>query len=471
MEKPTKTDIFWITPQNYDCEEILHILIKHFQSAPCLAALLTPLPQTLDDQDCEKSWPTEYRNFHWLFGVSLHRDDIDPEPSCLGDKFTFESFETMISEKPGFRMGYFAYEMGQPDKNLFSALEPAHTNPKSAFWFQPSLLIKCHDNRLEFIIDKNSYQNSIINLILDKKPILHSKHKIKDKNKKQKINKTSNYFGTTTKIPWKFKSKNLYLKDIETIKNEIIKGNLYELNLCLERELLEYPINCIESWQAMTKHTKAPFSAFIKHESTYIMCLSPERFLKKQNQTLLSQPIKGTAKRTKESEKMPVLIQSLINDTKEKAEHIMIVDLIRNDLSRCSEAKSVKVKELQKIVTFPNIVQIISSIESQTISGIGEILNSCFPMGSMTGAPKTIVRENIAKLENKKRGIFSGCIGYIDQEQNFDFNVVIRTLIYDASTHKSSLSTGSAITIDSIPNNEWEECKRKVNFLKIKKAP
>lgn len=403
--------------------------------------------------------------------MGLNGEDIDTDPIALGSSFTFDKFEDMITKNPGFRMGYFTYEMGQPNKKPFSTLLSAHTNPNSSFWFKPSLLIKCHNRCLEFVIDRNSKRKEIINLIHEKKPTLQ----IISENKKQSNRKnTRELFENTAssiKKNWKIKSKSKYIKDIETIKKEIIKGNLYELNHCLERELFEYPINCAESWKEMTKHTKAPFAAFIKHKSTYIMCLSPERFLKKQNNVLLSQPIKGTAKRTKNSDNESNPIKSLINNVKEKAEHIMIVDLVRNDLTRCSEPNSVIVKELLKTVTFPNIHQIISSIESHTNSNISNILNSCFPMGSMTGAPKEIVRESIAKLENKKRGVFSGSIGYIDHENNFDFNVVIRTLIYDSITYKSSLTTGSAITIDSIPNDEWNECENKINFLKIKKAP
>ena len=194
------------------------------------------------------------------------------------------------------------------------------------------------------------------------------------------------------------------------------------------------------------------------------MC-KPGKVLKKTGDTIFSQPIKGTAKRSKiadENEK-----HQLRTNEKERAENVMIVDLVRNDLSKICVEGSVRVKELFEIHSFPQVHQMISTIEGKLVENIpfSEILKATFPMGSMTGAPKKRVLELIEKYEQTKRGLFSGSVGYISPGGDFDFNVVIRSILYNAQSGYLSIPVGSAITWKSNPEKEFEECENKIEGI------
>ena len=199
------------------------------------------------------------------------------------------------------------------------------------------------------------------------------------------------------------------------------------------------------------------------------MCASPERFLKKTGNEIISQPIKGTSKRILNDTKADNLLkEKLLNSKKERSENIMIVDLVRNDLAKICTEGSVHVKDFLKIYSFPQVHQMISTIagnlkEETTLS---QILSATFPMGSMTGAPKKIVMELIDQYEKTKRGLFSGTVGYINTDGDFDFNVVIRSILYNKQNKYISIQAGSAITFKSIPEEEYEECLVKVNAMK-----
>ncbi len=196
------------------------------------------------------------------------------------------------------------------------------------------------------------------------------------------------------------------------------------------------------------------------------MCASPERFLKKTGNTIISQPIKGTSKRNNEKDEEEKSALQL--NEKERAENIMIVDLVRNDLSKICTEGSVSVKEYLKIYSFPQVHQMISTITGQLRENISfsEILSATFPMGSMTGAPKKRVMELLEKYERTKRGLFSGTVGYITPGGDFDFNVVIRSVLYNHETNYLSIQAGSAITFKSEPEKEYEECNVKIAALK-----
>ena len=198
------------------------------------------------------------------------------------------------------------------------------------------------------------------------------------------------------------------------------------------------------------------------------MCASPERFLKKIKNTILSQPIKGTSKRgnnIKEDEEEKKALQ--LNE-KERSENTMIVDLVRNDLSKICTEGSVMVKEYLKIYSFPQVHQMISTISGNLRENISfsEILSATFPMGSMTGAPKKRVMELIEQYEKTKRGLFSGTVGYINPGGDFDFNVVIRSILYNEENNYLSIQAGSAITFKSDPHKEYEECNIKIEAMR-----
>lgn len=263
-------------------------------------------------------------------------------------------------------------------------------------------------------------------------------------------------------------SKVEYIKKIKNIKKRIKMGDTYELNFCFDFFNDNTKIDPENTFKKLNKLTESPMSVYYKDQHLYMLSSSPERFIKRNKKTIISQPIKGTKKRGKNIDEDVFMINSLKNSIKEKSENHMIVDLVRNDFSRIAKKGSVKVTELSKINTYKNIHQMVSTIEAQIENDMffSTILKSTFPMGSMTGAPKIKTMKIIDELEETSRGIYSGAIGYIDPDKNFDFNVVIRTIIYDDKLSKISVNVGSGITFKSDPEDEYEECLTKIDALK-----
>jgi para-aminobenzoate synthetase component I len=259
--------------------------------------------------------------------------------------------------------------------------------------------------------------------------------------------------------------KEEYVETIEKLQQHILRGDCYEICFCHEHYAQNIEIDTVNVFKRLTEISPNPFAAFYKLDQKYLLCASPERFLKKTGDVLISQPIKGTSKRTynnTEDEKY-----SLRTDAKERAENIMIVDLVRNDLSKICTEGSVSVKEFLKVYSFPQVHQMISTIEGKLGEKVsfGGILSATFPMGSMTGAPKKRVMEVIEKYEKTKRGLFSGTVGYINPDGDFDFNVVIRSILYNEANRYLSIQAGSAITSKSRAEKEYEECNLKMEAM------
>ena len=267
-------------------------------------------------------------------------------------------------------------------------------------------------------------------------------------------------------------SKDDYLQKINKIKDHIQEGDIYEMNYCQELYNDTANINPQRIFSDLNKKSQAPFSVFFKYQDIYLLCSSPERFLKKINNKIISQPIKGTRRRSQDLEEDIQLIDDLKKSDKERSENIMITDLVRNDLSRTAKKSSVLVEELCKIYTFDQVHQMISTVSSELATKYDfiDLLESTFPMGSMTGAPKIKSMELIEEYETTKRSLFSSSFGYITPESDFDFNVVIRSIVYDKIQQCISVMIGSAITINSDPLEEYEECmvkaKAMINALK-----
>lgn len=262
-------------------------------------------------------------------------------------------------------------------------------------------------------------------------------------------------------------NKESYLNDIIGIKNQIQEGIIYEMNYCVNFKNEFTHFNPVDTYSKLVQNAQAPFSAFVFDGKNYILSASPERFLNKSATQLKSQPIKGTAKRGKTVESDLEIKKKLVANPKEISENVMIVDLVRNDLAKVAEKKSVQVQELCKPYTFKTVHQLISTISCQKRPKISftEILQALFPMGSMTGAPKISAMSNINQFESFRRGIYSGAIGYISPNGNFDFNVVIRSILADMSNKQISCSVGGAITINSDPLQEYEECLLKLKAI------
>ncbi|PTX63110.1 para-aminobenzoate synthetase component 1 [Kordia periserrulae] len=262
--------------------------------------------------------------------------------------------------------------------------------------------------------------------------------------------------------------KDEYHEKVNTLLAHIHRGDIYEANFCQEFYAENAEIDPLSTYTHLNAISKPPFATFMRLEDKYILSASPERYLKKEGTKVISQPIKGTAKRSDDAELDVQMAEDLRTDEKERAENIMIVDLVRNDLSKTAVKGSVNVEELCKIYTFDQVHQMISTVVSEVSETQNpiEILQTTFPMGSMTGAPKISAMQIIENLEETKRGIYSGAIGYFTPTNDFDFNVVIRTILYNSTQKYVSYSVGGAITAKSIPEKEYEECLLKAKAMR-----
>lgn len=262
-------------------------------------------------------------------------------------------------------------------------------------------------------------------------------------------------------------SKEHYIKCVDAIRNHIIEGDVYELNYCVEffgQATDLYPPAVYES---LRQRSPVPFATFLKHEQRYLMGASPERFVCAAGTKIYSQPIKGTARRGRTEAEDEALKNELLHSEKERAENLMIVDLVRNDLARTAQTGSIHVDELFGIYSFAQVHQMISTVSATLQEGrtVVDAIEYAFPMGSMTGAPKVMAMQLIEQYEETKRGLYSGAIGYIDPQGNADFNVVIRSIQYNAHSGYVNFEVGSAITFDSDPESEYQECMLKAKAM------
>ena len=343
----------------------------------------------------------------------------------------------------------------QDDLNVFNRLES---------------FIKKYKNHTKLFFISYDLKNNIENLKSKKKdrinfPILRCVIPKKNLLKKDFIN-----LKKSENISIQFKpelTKKDYLFKIKKVKSHIQKGDIYETNFCYNWEAYKKINNPYNIFKKLESLTKAPFSVYSEIGDHVIISASPERFIKKRGNKLITEPIKGTSKRSRDLDIDQQLINSLKNDPKERAENIMIVDLVRNDLSKIANKNSVSVEELCEVYTFENIHQMISKVSCEINKEISfsQILRALFPMGSMTGVPKIKAMELMEKYEDSKRGLYSGAIGVMKPNGDFDLNVVIRTIIYNKANDCLSFKVGGAITINSQPEKEYEETLIKAEAL------
>lgn len=270
------------------------------------------------------------------------------------------------------------------------------------------------------------------------------------------------------KPAWQYRfTKEEYIDAIQTIRHHIIEGDCYELNFCVESFAENVVMDAVSAFQKLNSRNPSPFACCYRNGAVYVSGASPERFIYKEENTLVSQPIKGTARRGKTAEEDAQIKIQLRADEKERAENVMITDLVRNDLAKSCIASSIEVPELFGVYTLPQVHQLISTVSGTIADGISmkQAIEHAFPMGSMTGAPKQIVMQLTERYERSRRNIYAGTIGYILPDGNFDFNVVIRSLVYNSETGYLSYHTGGAITFDSDPEKEWEEVRLKARAM------
>jgi len=362
------------------------------------------------------------------------------------EKFEGEQFESFRNQSKHGVYGVFSYDL----KNSFEQLESNNTNegnwPLVAF-FEPEWVVDWVNNRWELILGNKAKWEELL-------------HDFEDSSspEMEKFEALQLEFSTSFED---------YEKHFNAIKNHIRRGDIYEMNYCIQAEAKEAVINPIAVFQKLQSLSAAPFSAFFKFDNCYLLSSSPERYLAKRDNKIISQPIKGTAKRMLDPEFDQQAAVALANNAKEQQENVMIVDLVRNDLSRTAANGSVKVEELFGIYTFPAVHQMISTVVSELKPNISfeELLATTFPMGSMTGAPKISAMQIAENQENFARAWYSGALGYIEPNGDFDFSVVIRSILYHQTLHYVTLAVGSAITIHAEAEAEYKECLLKAEKL------
>lgn len=262
-------------------------------------------------------------------------------------------------------------------------------------------------------------------------------------------------------------SREEYIEKVKKIQEHIVAGDVYELNYCVEFYAEQVTLHPLQAYLELTRLSPTPFAGFFKLNQQYLLCASPERFLKRSADKLYSQPIKGTARRSSNPAEDEQIKADLLACEKERAENLMIVDLVRNDLARSSEIGSVQVDELFGIYSFKQVHQMISTVSSTMRKEVHPIdaIAHAFPMGSMTGAPKVMAMQLIEQYEQTKRGLYSGALGYLAPNGDFDLNVVIRSIQYNAATGYVNFMVGSAITYDAVPEKEYDECLLKAKAM------
>ncbi len=404
-------------------------------------------------------WAQRFKDVVWL-DSNNHKDNYTSYDAILAvDAFTslktdyFDAFERLSeyqSVTKDWIFGYLTYDLKNTTEKLKSENFDGLNFPE-LYFFQPKKL---------FLIKGNQVEIKYLKMVDDE--INTDLQEIQ-----QSYNPTIHQSNDTIKIKLRI-HRDDYFEKVEQMLAHIQRGDIYEANFCQEFYAEESEINPLETFKKLNEISKPPFATFLKVEDKYLISASPERYIKKSENNIISQPIKGTARRSENKIEDLQLAEKLSKDQKERSENIMIVDLVRNDLSHTAKKGTVKVKELCKVHSFLQVHQMISTISSKVSERIQpvEILKTTFPMGSMTGAPKISALKIIENLEETKRGLYSGSVGYFTPKGDFDFNVIIRSILYNASKKYVSYSVGSAITAKSNPQNEYEECLVKANAMR-----
>jgi len=405
----------------------LHKLLHHFRHARHLAVYNSNSQQ-------QAELPMGYLTFDWLLGVS------EGAPLPLQSPY-LDSLDRFVQEQPDYYLGFLGYDI----KNELEKLQSRHQDPLGfapACFFRPELLIVCSQGELQIIRNET--------------PTHWDKSKIEALEAAPAVQHEAIDMHCRS-------SRSQYLTQVENIRSAIAEGTVYELNYCVEWFKEDVKTDPISLYRRLNALSPTPFSAYFQSDGQHLICGSPERFFARYQQTLFSQPIKGTRKRSKNPAEDAALKVALAADKKERAENVMIVDLVRNDLNRSCETGSVKVPELMQVYTFPTVHQMISTVSGTLRADVSTVqaIKNAFPMGSMTGAPKIKALELIDQLEDNRRSLYSGSVGYFSPDGNCDFNVIIRSILYNSQNGYLSFQTGGAITYDSVPELEWEECQLK----------
>ena len=353
----------------------------------------------------------------------------------------FEDLKAFYEQHKNWVFGTLAYDLKNEIEQLDSR-NPDRLEFPDLFFFVPQYLLLIKGDDLEIVIGDTNLMPLIEETMIEPQRLSPVK--------------------TQSRI-----SRQEYVQTVENLQHHILRGDIYEVNFCQEFFAENAAIDPLNVYRRLNQRSPTPFSGFFKIDARYILSASPERFLCKRGNKLISQPIKGTAKRSTDPEEDALIKNHLKMDTKEQAENVMIVDLVRNDLTKSAIKGSVKVEELFGIYGFAQVYQMISTISCEIDPKIHIIdaIKNTFPMGSMTGAPKIKAMELIEQYELSKRGMYSGAFGYISPDGDFDFNVIIRSICYDAMKKYLSFQVGGAITYASDAEKEYDECLLKASAI------
>lgn len=404
------------------------------------------------------AWAQQYETAVWL-DSNHHEQNYSTYESILAvDEFTgiktdahnaFEKLKEYQSTTQDYIFGYIGYDVKNDTENLNSSNFDGLDFP-DIYFFQPQKLLFVHQNQIEFHYLKMIDDEIESDFELIKNQLISQE--------------TRNH---PLEIQPRIHQQEYYQK-VSTVLDHIHRGDIYEANFCQEFYAENAEINPHVVYKELNEISEPPFASFIKMDDFFLLSASPERYLKKEGTRIISQPIKGTARRSTNPIEDVKIAEALSNDPKERSENIMIVDLVRNDLSRTAKKGSVHVEELCKVYSFKQVHQMISTVVSKIHEDAHcvDVIRDTFPMGSMTGAPKISAMKIIEELEETKRGLYSGTVGYFTPQGDFDFNVVIRSILYNQEKKYVSFSVGSAITAKSTPEKEYEECLLKAKAMK-----
>ena len=427
-----------------------------FKTAHLRTSITRKIEQTSTFKSQLLAWSQQFREVVFLDSNDYQQKYSSYDCVLAVDAFTsiktdyhnaFEDLKQYQQQTKDWLFGYLAYDLKNDTEDLQSNNFDGLEFP-DLFFFQPKklFLLKGKELEIHYLRMCDDEMESDIEEI--QKIILHPTSYIQPKIE-QRISKES------------------YIAKVTEMLSHIHRGDIYEANFCMEFYAENATIDTLDIYQKLNSISHPPFAAYFKNNQQFLLCASPERYLRKEENKVISQPIKGTAKRYADETLDQKAKTDLAQNPKERSENIMIVDLVRNDLSHTATKGSVEVEELCGIYSFEQVHQMISTVVSTVDHSTSpiEILRTTFPMGSMTGAPKISAMKIIEELEETKRGLYSGAVGYFTPNNDFDFNVVIRSILYNAENEYLSFSVGSAITSQAVPELEYEECLLKAKAM------
>ncbi|MDT3402414.1 anthranilate synthase component I family protein [Mucilaginibacter terrae] len=355
----------------------------------------------------------------------------------------FDKLNQFRQEHSGWLTGFLSYDLKNETEHLTSTNADKLHFP-DLYFFEPQHVVIIRGNKVEII----SEDAELIFAQIEQQVIFPVQ-------KPEDLNLQSRF------------SRDEYIDTFNRIKQHITRGDIYVTNFCQEFYAQDATIHPVSIFTDLNRISPTPFACFFKYHQQYILCASPERFLAKRGDKLISQPIKGTARRGATEAEDNAIKLALRNNIKEQQENVMVVDMVRNDLTKSAVPGTVKTEELFGIYSFEQVHQMMSTVTCQIQQGLSsvEAIRNTFPMGSMTGAPKVSAMQLMEQHERTRRGVYSGAVGYFSPDDDFDFNVVIRTILCNAEERYLSFEVGSAITFDAVAGDEYNECLLKAKAI------